>query len=55
MLHLGKTVDKAIASKANAEKNHDERKDDPNHIEHVPGENHCFIFIILLMQLNAKF
>jgi len=55
MLHSGKTVGKAIASKANAENIHDERKDDPNPIEHVPGENHCFIFIFLLMQLNAKF
>ena len=55
MLHSGKTVDKAIASKANAEKNHDERKDDPNHIEHVPGENLCFIVSFLLIQLNAKF
>jgi hypothetical protein len=29
MLHSGKTVDKAIASKVNAEKNHDKRKYDP--------------------------
>ena len=55
MLHSGKTVDKAIASKANAEKKHDERKDDPNRIEHVPGENLCFIVSFLLIQLNEKF
>ena len=51
----GKTGGKAIASKANAEKIHDEGEDNPNRIEHVPGENHCFIFIFLFMQLNAKF
>ena len=55
MLHSDKTVDKAIASKVNAEKNHDERKDDPNRNEHVPGENNCFIFMFVLIQLNAKF
>jgi hypothetical protein len=55
MLHSGKTVDKGIASKTNAEKNHDERKDDPNRIEHVPGENLCFIVSFLLIQLNTKF
>ena len=36
----GKTGGKAIASKANAEKIHDEGEDNPNRIEHVPGENH---------------
>ena len=41
--HSGKTVGKAIASKANAEKHHDERKDDPIRIEHMSGENRCFI------------
>ena len=40
MLHSIKTVGKAIASKANAEKIHDEGEDNPNRIEHVPGENH---------------
>ena len=55
MLHSGKTADKAIASTANAEKNHDERKDDPNRIKHVPGENLCFIVSFLLIKLIAKF
>ncbi len=40
MLHSIKTVGKAIASKANAEKIHDEGEDNPNRIEHLPGENH---------------
>ena len=38
--HSGKIVDKAIALNANAEKIHDEGEDNPNRIEHVPGENH---------------
>ena len=42
-MKLCKIVDKVIASKVNAEKNHDERKDNPNCIVHVPGENLCFI------------
>jgi len=55
MHHSGKSVDKAIASKANAEKNHDERKDDPNRLKHLSGKNLSFIVSFLLIQFNAKF
>ena len=36
----GKTGGKAIALNPNAEKIHDEGEDNPNSIEHLPGENH---------------
>jgi hypothetical protein len=38
--HSGEIGGKAIALNANAEKIHDECEDNPNRIEHVPGENH---------------